>query len=46
MVGEMAGGRGYLFRQEKDWIGRFEEDLKAFGIRPNGWRDEVQKAGR
>ena len=32
--------------QDKDWIGRLEEDLKGFGIKFERWRDAAQKTGR
>ena len=37
MFGEMVGGKGYTFGQEKDWMGRLEEDLKKFVIKSEGW---------
>lgn len=27
ILGEMVEGKGYFFGQEKDWVGRLEEDL-------------------
>ena len=44
--GEMLGGRGYCGGQEWDWMKDLEEDLKAFGIKFEGWRKAAQKVGR
>ena len=46
MFGEMLGGKGYSAGQEWDWMKDLEEDLKAFGIKFEGWREAVQKVGR
>ena len=46
MFGEMLGGKGYSGGQEWDWMKDIEEDLKAFGIKFEGWREAAQKAGR
>ena len=32
MFGELVGGAGCVGRQEKEWIGCFLDDLRAFGI--------------
>ena len=32
MLGEMMEGAGYVGGQEKDWMGCFLDDLRAFGI--------------
>ena len=42
----MLGGKGYAGEQEWDWTKDLEEDLKAFGIKFEGWREAVQKVGR
>ena len=39
MFGEMRGGKGYSGGQEWDWMKDLEEDLKAFGIKFEGWRE-------
>ena len=39
MFGEMLGGKGYSGGQEWDWMKDIEEDLKAFGIKFEGWRE-------
>ena len=44
--GEMVGGKDYPFRQEKEWTGRLEEDLRDFGIQSEGRHETAQKAGR
>ena len=36
MLGKMIEGEGYSFGQEKDWMGRVEEDLKEIGIKSKG----------
>ena len=36
VLGEMVRGKGHSFRQEKDWMGRLEEDLTEFGIESEG----------
>jgi len=46
MFGEMLGGKGYSGGQEWDWMKDLEEDLKAFGIKFEGWREAAQKVGR
>ena len=46
MFGEMAGGKDYSGGQEWDWMKGLEEDLKAFDIKFEGWREAAQKVGR
>ena len=46
MFGKLIGGKGYLGRQEKDWVVQKKEDMSAFGIKFGGWRKATQKAGR
>ena len=46
MFGEALSGKGYYGGQEWDWMKDLEEDLKAFGIKFEGWREAAQKAGR
>ena len=46
MFGEMLGGKGYHGVQEWDWMKDLDEDLKAFGIKFEGWREAAQKFGR
>ena len=43
---EMLGDRCYSGGQESDWIKDLEEDLKAFGIKFEGWCEAAQKVGR
>lgn len=43
---EMVGVKRYSFGQDKAWMGRPEEVLRAFGLGLEGWREEAQKAGR
>ena len=44
MFGEMVGGAGCVGVQEKEWMGCFLDDLRAFGINADQWtiaaRDE------
>ena len=44
--GEMLGGKAYSGGQDWDWMKDLEEDLKAFGIKFEGWREAAQKVGR
>ena len=37
MFGEMVGGAGCVRGQEKDWMGCFLDDLRAFGINADQW---------
>ena len=46
MVGEMLGSKGYSGGQKWDWMKDLEEDLKAFGITFEGWREAAHKVGR
>ena len=39
MFGEMVGG------QEKEWMGRFLDDLRAFGINADQWTTAAQDEG-
>ena len=42
MFGEMLGGTGYSGGQEWDWMKDLEEDLRAFGIKFEEWREAAQ----
>ena len=44
MFGEMVGGQGHSTGQEWDWTKDLEEDLKAFGIKFEGWREAGQRS--
>ena len=46
MFGEMLGGKDYSGGQKWGWMKDVEEDLKAFGIKFEGWREVAQKVGR
>ena len=37
MFGEMVGGAGCVGVQEKEWVGCFLDDLRAFGINADQW---------
>ena len=39
-------GLGLLQGTEWGWMKNFEEGLKAFGIKFEGWREATQKVGR
>ena len=45
MFGEMVGGAGCVGGQEKEWMGRFLDDLRAFGINADQWTTAVQDEG-
>ena len=46
MFGELEGGVGCVGGQEKEWMGCFLDDLRAFGINADQWttaaQDEVE----
>ena len=46
MFGELVRGKGYSGGQDKDWMGHLNENMSVFGIKSEGWRKAVQKAGR
>ena len=37
MFGEWGGGAGCVGGQEKEWMGYFLDDLRAFGINADQW---------
>ena len=39
-------GKDYSGGQEWDWMKGVEEDLKAFGIKFEAWREAAQRVGR
>ena len=45
MFGEMVGGAGCVGGQEKEWMGCFLDDLKAFGINADQWTTAAQDQG-
>ena len=45
MFVEMVGGAGYVGGQEKEWMGCFMDDLRAFGINAEQWTTAAQDAG-
>ena len=45
MFGEMVGGAGCVGDQEKEWMGRFLDDPRAFGINANQWTTVAQDKG-
>ena len=45
MFGELVGGAGCVGGQEKEWMGCFLDDLRAFGINADQWTTAVQDEG-
>ena len=45
MFGEMVGGAGFVGGQEKEWMGCFLDDLRAFGINADQWTTAAQDKG-
>ena len=45
MFGEMVGGAGCVGGQEKEWMGCFLDDLRAFGIDADQWTTAAQDEG-
>ena len=45
MFGEMVGGAGCLRGQEKEWMGRFLDDLRVFGINADQTTTAAQDEG-
>ena len=46
MLGALVGGKGYSGGQEEDWMVHLKEDVSAFGMKFEGWRNDGQKPGR
>ena len=45
MFGEMVGGAGCVGAHEKEWMGCFLDDLRAFGINTDQWTTAAQDGG-
>ena len=45
MFGESVGGAGCMGGQEKEWMGCFLDDLRAFGINADPWTTAAQDEG-
>ena len=45
MFGELVGGAGCVGGQEKEWMGCFVDDLRAFGINADQWTTAAQDEG-
>ena len=45
MFGEMVGGAGCVGGQEKEWMGCFLDDFRAFGINAYQWTTAAQDEG-
>ena len=46
MFGEMVGGVGCMGGQEKEWMGCFLDDLRAFRINADQWTTAAQDEGK
>ena len=46
MFGEMVGSAGCVGGQEKEWMGCFLDDLRAFGINVDQWIIAAQDEGK
>ena len=46
MSGELVGGAGCVEGQEKEWMGCFLDDLRAFGINADQWTTAAQDEGQ
>ena len=46
MFGEMVGGADCVGDQEKEWVGCFLNDLRAFGINADQWTTAAQDEGK
>ena len=45
VFGEMVGGAGCVGGQEKEWVGCFLDDLRAFGVNADQWATAAQDEG-
>ena len=45
MFGEMVGGAGCVGGQEKEWVGCFLDNLRAFGVNADQWITAAQDEG-
>ena len=45
MFGGMVGGAGFVGGEEKEWMGCFLDDLRAFGINADQWTTAAQDEG-
>ena len=45
MFGEIVGGVGCVGGQDKEWMGCFLDDLRAFGINADQWTTAAQDEG-
>ena len=46
LFGEMVGGAGCVGGQEKEWMGCFLDNLRAFGINADQWTTAAQDEGK
>ena len=46
MIGELMEGAGCVGGQEKEWMGCFLADLRAFGINTDQWTTAAQDKGK
>ena len=45
MIGELVEGASCVGGQEKEWMGCFLDDLRAFGINTDQWTTAIQNEG-
>ena len=45
IFGEMVGGAGCVGDQEKEWMGCFLDDVRAFGVNVDQWTTAAQDEG-
>ena len=45
VFGQLVGGAGCMGGQEKEWMGCFLDDLRAFGINADQWTTAAQDGG-
>ena len=45
IFGELVGGAGCVRGQDKEWMGCFLDDLRAFGINVDQWTTAAQDGG-
>ena len=45
MFGEMVGGAGCVGAKQREWMGCFLDDLRAFGINTDQWTTAAQDEG-
>ena len=46
MIGDLLVGEGCVGGQEKQWMGYFPDDLRAFGVNADQWTTAAQDEGK